>query len=267
MLTARLPIAAALLLFAPDAHAAASDWYHVEGGSVRVVTTGMPDEQGLVRGALEIRLKPGWKTYWRDPGSSGVPPALDVSVGDEKAAVDIDFPAPSRFDDGYGPWAGYDEPVALALTFRLPPGVEAKAHVAASAFLGVCETICIPVQAQLELDPYEDTQNPEHAAVVAAAFAALPGPARPGFGAHAQDVEDGAILVETQLPPGVEALDLFVAGSDTVMFGTPERIAGSSGSARFRIPVLQGTEESSGQEFSYTLATGSGAVTGALRLP
>lgn len=264
MLTIRLPIAAAILIFAHEAHAAASDWYHVEGGSVRVVTTGMPDEEGLVRGALEIRLKPGWKTYWRDPGSSGVPPALDVSVGDKKAAVEIDFPPPSRFDDGYGPWAGYDEPVALALTFRLPPGVEGKAYVAADAFLGVCETICIPVQAQLELDPYEDVQNPEHAAAVAAAFAALPGPSRPGFGAHAQGIEDGNVLVEAELPEGVEATELFIAGSDAVAFGVPERL---SGSLHFRVPVLRGVELSSGQEFPYTLVTSAGAVTGALRLP
>lgn len=84
MLTARPAAAAALLLLAlaPGAHAASSEWHHVEGGSIRIVTSGAPDAQGILRGALEIRLKPGWKTYWLDPGSSGVPPTLDVTIGD-----------------------------------------------------------------------------------------------------------------------------------------------------------------------------------------
>src|SRR5690606_16478618 len=127
MLSLRHLLAVTLSLLPAAAHAAASDWYHVEGGSVRVVTSGVPDENGVLRGALEIRLKRGWKTYWRDPGSSGVPPTLDVAVGDRTAPVEIGFPAPQRFDDGYAEWAGYDEPVALALSLHLPQGIAAPA--------------------------------------------------------------------------------------------------------------------------------------------
>src|SRR5690606_29169706 len=106
------------------AHAGSSAWYHVEGGSIRLVTDSEADSDGLLRGALEIRLKPGWKTYWLDPGSSGVPPTLEATADGRAVAVEIDFPAPKRFDDGYGEWAGYDHSIALALTLRLPEGEE-----------------------------------------------------------------------------------------------------------------------------------------------
>ncbi|RUX21351.1 hypothetical protein EOA27_06205, partial [Mesorhizobium sp. M2A.F.Ca.ET.037.01.1.1] len=61
------------------AEASSSIWYNSEGGKVRLVTTGKPDEAGKIRGVLDIALKPGWKTYWRDPGDAGVPPQLDIS--------------------------------------------------------------------------------------------------------------------------------------------------------------------------------------------
>ena len=51
-------------------------------------------------GTLDIDLKPGWKTYWRDPGDAGVPPLLDVSASTNIAAAEFDFPAPKRHDDG-----------------------------------------------------------------------------------------------------------------------------------------------------------------------
>lgn len=271
MLTFRLAIAAALLAapaVAPSvALAAASDWHHVEGGAIRLVTDDAPDADGVLRGALEIRLKPGWKTYWRDPGSSGVPPSLTVTVGGEKAEVEIAFPAPTRFDDGYAVWAGYDRSVSLALTLRLPPGagLPLSAPAVADAFLGVCETICIPVQAELTAD--EDAGEAEHAAAVDAAFAALPQPERPDFGVRPQAGGDGTITVEATLPAGVSAIDLFVAGTDTLVLGVPERLGGPSAPARFAVPVLYGSEAGPGENLAYTLVTSGGAVSGRLVLP
>lgn len=269
MPTRRLTLsAAAALLLAPTAAlAAASDWHHVEGGAIRLVTDDAPGDDGVLRGALEIRLKPGWKTYWRDPGSSGVPPSLAVTVGGQKAEVEIAFPAPTRFDDGYAVWAGYDRSVALALTMRLPPDADLPASAVAEAFLGVCETICIPVKAELTAD--DGAGEAEHTATVDAAFAALPQPERPDFGIRpGGDGGDGAIVVEATLPAGVEAIDLFVAGTDTLVLGVPERLGGSASTpARFAVPVLYGPANGTAEDLAYTLVTSSGAVSGRFSLP
>src|SRR5262245_54788615 len=80
---------AAVSALAGPALAASSDWYQAEGAAVRLLASGAPDEQGVLKGALQIELKPGWKTYWQDPGDAGVPPSLDVSASRNVAAADI----------------------------------------------------------------------------------------------------------------------------------------------------------------------------------
>ena len=116
-----IPIATTLLMLgaANAAHAASSDWFEMEGASIRLVTAGRPDAEGRLRGMLDIKLKPGWKTYWRDPGDSGVPPTIDVSANPNITSAAFDFPAPQRHDDGGFLWAGYDYPIGLPVTFTL----------------------------------------------------------------------------------------------------------------------------------------------------
>jgi hypothetical protein len=36
-------------------------------------------ENGLHMAALQLDMAPGWKTYWRQPGDSGIPPRFDFS--------------------------------------------------------------------------------------------------------------------------------------------------------------------------------------------
>ena len=51
---------------------------------------------------VEIRLDTGWKTYWREPGDSGVPPTFDFAGSDNVKSVTVLWPAPERFPDGAG---------------------------------------------------------------------------------------------------------------------------------------------------------------------
>lgn len=237
----------------------------MEGGSIRLVTSDSADAEGVLRGALEIRLAPGWKTYWRDPGDSGVPPTVDVVADGLATNVDISFPAPRRFDDGYSLWTGYDEPLSLALVLGLPQAA-VPTDLVANVFLGICETICIPVQAQLSLETRGDV-SPEHEAVVDAAFAALPHAATEAFGATAQDTTDEHIVVDAAVPEGARAVDLFVAGNEAVMLGMAEREAENENGARFIVPVLRRADSKADEDVVYTLVTTHGAVTGRLAIP
>ena len=101
------------------ASASSSPWIDVQGGRVRLVTSGGPNQHGILSGALEIDLAPGWKTYWRDPGDAGVPPTIDVSASANIKSAELDFPAPERHDEGDFSWAGYDRPVSLPVRFSL----------------------------------------------------------------------------------------------------------------------------------------------------
>lgn len=260
----RMILAAALaaLPAATTAHAAASLWHHVEGGAIRIVTSGAPDESGLLRGALEIRLNPGWKTYWLDPGGSGIPPTLAISANGTSAAVEIDFPAPRRFDDGYAQWTGYDRSVALALTMQLPDA----APLEVDAFLGLCETICIPVQATLAIDPRSGADEPAHRLVVASAFGALPGPARPGFEASIVDATDTMLRIGVTAPRNVDVLDLYVAGDGSRSFALPVK-SEQDGQIIFSLARTGGGTGGMPEALPYTLVTTAGAVSGQLDLP
>lgn len=236
-------------------------WTTVEGGRVRLVTAGKPDADGTLRAALEIQLSPGWKTYWLDPGSAGVPPTFAVETAEGPFEVTIGFPPPQRFADESGEWAGYDQSVALPITLRLPG--DASPTATASAFLGICETICIPVQAQWTFDLTGAHSTAADETIVAAAFASQPDAAEPGFGASISAITDDALLIATDVPDGAEIVDLFVAGTETVSLAAPVRLPDDT--TMFRVPVLGLYGNQPWQSpLRYTLVTSAGVVSGTL---
>lgn len=259
--------AAGLAALTAGAQASASAWHDSEGGRIRLVTTGKADDRGRIRGALEIALKPGWKTYWRDPGDSGVPPQLDVSGSANIAEVDVSFPPPRRHDDGYGQWVGYDHPVTLPIAFTVAdPGQPTRIDV--DAFLGMCETICIPVQARLEVDPSIDADNGDDLEVVNAGLSSLPSAEQADFKASVVHSEPEVLTVEARLPGNADTADLFVAGDQGYMLGPPTRVARNGDTIRFSVPVIDHPDETpTGPGLHYTLTGDKGAVQGFLPYP
>ncbi|MDG4908860.1 protein-disulfide reductase DsbD family protein [Mesorhizobium sp. WSM4898] len=248
------------------AEASSSAWYDSEGGKVRLVTSGKPDEAGKIHGVLDIALKPGWKTYWRDPGDAGVPPQIDISASTNIADAKLSFPPPQRHDDGYGKWAGYDRPVSLPVTFTLS-APDQPATIDANVFLGICETICIPVQTRLSLDPASDPDNATDAALVKTALATLPGPARSDFGIRVLPGDHETLIVEAHPPGDAESVDFFIAGERDYMFGAPVR-SEKDGKLVFTVPILDrpsATPTDGG--LYYTLTSAEGAVDGLLPFP
>lgn len=248
------------LCVARPALPATSVWEDVQGGAVRVVLSARPDETGRLRGALQIALDPGWKTYWLDPGDAGVPPSVTVEQAGRPAEMEIGFPPPSRHDDGFSVWAGYDRPVSLALSIRPPQGDEPLDF---AVFIGVCETICIPVQANFSVEPDVVVASADDEAVVDEAFAALPGEPRSGLRAVAAHIEADAVIVETEAPAAGQA-ELFLASTESRMFGTPDAIE-RNGQLAFRVPLLSNGTEAA-EDARYTLVSGDDAVTGTIQV-
>jgi DsbC/DsbD-like thiol-disulfide interchange protein len=263
-----VPAAAAIALAtsALSAGASSSDWHDSEGGRLRLVTTGKPDAQGKLRGALEIALKPGWKTYWRDPGDSGVPPQIDISASTNVSSAALAYPAPQRHDDGYGKWAGYDVPVTLPVSFTVPSPAS-PARIEATVLIGLCETICIPVQAKFRIDPASGPDDPTDAAMIVAAEAALPKAARPGFEATPLPGGPETLAVEATVPGDGAAADLFVAGEEGYMFGAPVK-SEKDGKVVFTVPILDRPPTApAGSGLFYTLTVAGGSVSGTLPYP
>ena len=246
------------------ARASSSQWAEVQGGAVRLVTAGAPGADGIVRGALQIDLKPGWKTYWRDPGDTGVPPKISVTGA---SLASVAYPMPRRFDEAGTVWNGYEAPVSFAVSLKVAGG-DTK-EIGAEIFLGICQSICIPLQAHLKLDPAADPQNPEDAAIVTQAFADIPSPARSGFrvsDATRQGTE--ALQVKAELPKPDGKAELFLAAPEGYSFGPPKRLDDTDGKATFSVPVYDRPDGAAkGAEAAYTLVQDGSAVAGKVSLP
>lgn len=259
-----LPLLVFLTCAASAANASSSRWAESEGGAVRLLTTGRPDAQGRLQGALQIGLKPGWKTYWRDPGEAGIPPSLDASQGGNVESAELAFPPPHRIDDGYADTAGYAAPVTLPVTFTMKQG--AAGPIKAQIFLGICKTICIPLQAELTVNPGAEPDDPQDALVVTEARAALPDAPSDDFTATGAHLDGDTLTVTARLPAGASDAQFFLASGDGYLFGLPQPAGRDGDTARFTARVFEKPAPGSAPaaKFDYTLVAGDRAVAGTI---
>jgi len=203
--------------------AATSEWVTSPGGMVRLVAA-QPKQDGTIPATLEVKLNAGWKTYWREPGASGIPPQVTIDPTSGVVLEKIGFPVPKTFDDGVVRYVGYDKPVAFPLTLRRIQGT-GDVNIRASVFLGICEDICIPVQGELTLALNEgDLDNPLDGARIDDAIAALPEAPSRDFAVTAShyDADKAVLHLSLHLPDGKDHPELFLAGPSGVSFGKPE---------------------------------------------
>jgi DsbC/DsbD-like thiol-disulfide interchange protein len=140
---------AAVILPATAAFCGMSAWDGDARAGVRLVVGGTKVE-GILRAGVEIRLAPGWKTYWRYPGDSGVPPQFDFTRSENVKAVTVSWPAPERIVEADGIIIGYRTNVVFPI--KIEPKDTSKPVVLRLALdYAICEKVCIPVQAKTEL--------------------------------------------------------------------------------------------------------------------
>lgn len=103
--------------------------------------------------ALRIEARPGWHTYWKNPGDSGEPTAITWNLPDGFSASDIHWPSPHRIPVGPLVNFGYEGdlylPVKITPPADLAPGK--RVTLKAQATWLVCEDICIPEEGDFEL--------------------------------------------------------------------------------------------------------------------
>jgi DsbC/DsbD-like thiol-disulfide interchange protein len=154
----------------------ASPWQRDTHSAVRLLAGSRSG--AVLLGGVAIQLQPGWKTYWRTPGDSGVPPRFDFSKSDNVEAVTVLWPAPVKFDDGAGGMAlGYKEQVVLPLRI-VAKNSDKPVTLRADISYAVCDKICIPVEAHAELS-FASVASTEDGAL-SDALNAVPKPANIG---------------------------------------------------------------------------------------
>src|ERR1700729_2280529 len=190
----------------------ASPWIRDGHSAVRLLAGSRSG--AVLLGGIAFQLQPGWKTYWRTPGDSGVPPRFDFSKSENVEAVTVLWPAPLKFDDGAGGHSlGYHDQIVLPLRI-VAKNTDKPVTLRADINYAVCEKICIPVEANAEL-AFNSVASTEDSALFAA-LDTVPKPASVGDPnpLSIRDVKrDGksSVLVDV-VSPDDRVVNLFVEG-------------------------------------------------------
>jgi DsbC/DsbD-like thiol-disulfide interchange protein len=213
---------------------------------------------------LELRLDPGWKTYWRSPGDAGVPPNATWEKSQNLARASFYFPAPRRLPDQGGDSIGYKDRVVLPVRVERTNS-KAPVALAMSLSFGVCKNICVPVEVELNGACFTDSRNdiatnveavprepgqrldsdPNLIAVTGSVTAAVP--------RLAIDVDFGAGATDT---------DLFIEAPEGLYVPLPARAApDAKGRARFTVDLSKvlDAKDLAGKTLRLTMVSSKGA--------
>jgi len=217
----------------------------------------------VLLGGIAFQLQPGWKTYWRTPGDSGVPPRFDFSKSENIEAVTVLWPAPKKFDDGAGGSSlGYHDQVVLPLRI-VAKSTDKPVTLRAAVNYAVCDKLCVPVEADVEL-AFTSVASTEDS-VLFAALDTVPKPANVGDPnpLTIRDVKregKSTVLVDVVAPSEARDINLFVEGpTPDWALPVPKLLEHSPSGVRrfaFELDGLPPGEKPEGAALKLTLVSG-----------
>ncbi|WP_422375072.1 protein-disulfide reductase DsbD domain-containing protein [Roseibium sp.] len=205
--------------------AAMTDWTEVKGGAVRLIAAG-PSEGGHYLAGLEFLLEPGWHTYWRHPGESGIPPQISFQGSSNLKAVEVLYPTPKRYSDGFSESIVYHDGIVLPLRIEAEDAAR-PVSVSMDLFFGVCSDICVPGDATMTLELRPQSERDALAErLIERDLDTVPTPQ--GSAGHEQlrvtSVAldpSGSLRIEAETGGAAEP-DLFAAGPEGSFIGLPK---------------------------------------------
>lgn len=233
-----------------------------QGGKVRVFLVEPQKAQGRNEtqpisdydGVIDIRLDEGWKTYWRNPGNSGMAPFFTFAQGNQYV---IDYPAPQLLKTD-GDWAfGYTGHVMLPFkVFNVSAG-----HLTGSLTIGICKSICIPVDVPFDFD----LKNANGDGIIAAeswekARISLPKPEDDNFQLTDVHIEKDVLILTLRHPAKDGVPELFLDGGTTEL-GIAEMISSEDDKTTYRAALLYHADDWDGRLF-YTAKNDKSSVAG-----
>jgi DsbC/DsbD-like thiol-disulfide interchange protein len=244
-----------------------SAWVASNDSRVRLIS-GAPDiddKPTLVAG-VQLRMDPGWKTYWRNPGDSGVPPSFDFKGSKNLKQVEVLYPAPHRIGDANGTAIGYDDEVIFPV--KITPDHEGEPVELKLAFeYGLCKDLCIPNDVKLELTIAPD-QGKGDAMELESALALTPKEAAPGLLPAVEkvtadlDAPKPEIVIDAAFPKDARDTDLFINGEETYVPVPKHEGPLTDGKQRFSVSFGGASEAAAvkGKTLTLTLVSDLGST-------
>lgn len=269
----KLPAAVVLAsaIVTSPAVAGIGEWTVADVVRARVVATF--DGEGQPVAAIEIRLNPGWKAYWRTPGEGGLPTVFDFSMSRNLESAEAYYPAPRRYDDGYTTTNVYDGRVLfpVELSAALP---SVSMAIVVRIDMGVCEQICIPLQLETSVELSVGADDPAAKDIIDEAIAMLPDAPQPGVFeitgvTLVEDDGETAMFEATAIVPQAFGSDLFVEGPVGWYPTAPQQIsrAGNALTFAFAFERLGDAAAPEAAELIFTLVSNGTAIEQRVMLP
>ena len=103
---------------------------------------------------LSLEIAEGWNTYWKNAGSTGLPPSLELSDGAQSYEPDLQFPLAKTkpFGDDVSLLTyGYTKAVIHPFQITVPQTVSGQWSLTGEARWLVCKDICIPESQEISI--------------------------------------------------------------------------------------------------------------------
>lgn len=231
----------------------------LQPAQLRLLSAGQDADTGKYRAVIEIALDPGYKTYWRDPGDSGVPTEFNWDKSEHIANVQTQFPAPVRFFDGTGQAIGYLQTVRFPVEIT-PSSDGQKPVLRLLASFGVCRELCIPEEAEAEmvLSEVEAVAGLWKETLAQVPFKAKLGENMEGLELRQARLNASGLSVVLGGEDSKQS-DVFIEASEGWQFGQPQH-SSHGGSEHFVFPIVASRAGSKAVEIRLTIKGEKSAI-------
>lgn len=213
----------------PNDSLVSTPWRDTDGGRVRIAIE--PNwNNGQRQGLIEVELQPGWKTYWQNPGNSGMAPSFTFK---EPLNYHIFYPVPHLFADGEDWSFGYKNNVILPFSLTSPTNTpDLSGHLT----IGFCEKICLPVDVDFNFESSVLQVEQIKASYLETAKQQLPEPANNNIQINAEP-KNNQLSITIATPKNVKISALYLDGGDNEL-GPAKIIDQKDGQTTFSADIL-----------------------------
>jgi len=223
-----------LLLVSPAAFPLSGNIVATDNVKARIVSEVSAIAPGQVfEVALELDIRDGWHTYWRNPGDSGEATTLKWQLLPGFTAGAIVWATPHRFEVPPLVNYGYAKHAMHLVQITAPKDLKPGAPVTLSAKASwlVCSDVCIPESAELHLklpvSAHAGAVDPKDAALFTAARADLP---TPQLAATSARIQNGKLVITLGKAWGatrsqIKSLAFFPYAEGGIEYGAPQTLS------------------------------------------
>jgi thiol:disulfide interchange protein/DsbC/DsbD-like thiol-disulfide interchange protein len=202
------------------------------------IVPGEPFTAGLL-----LHMAPHWHTYWKFSGDAGLPTEIKWTLPPDWKAGEIQWPIPLKLKDpGDIETYGYENEVLLMQEITPPATLSGPSvKLPAEASWLVCERLCIPGSAKLEIElPIANKNAAANEEIFSRYRRALPedwpgdSVARAGWTREGSELR---LAVESDVLTNYPVVEFLPLPAENLVVGHPQAERGPGAKITFRIPI------------------------------